>query len=85
MDYIELTKKNANFINKGNQAIIDAMEAVRSVYTTFPEQVQAKYHNLYESIQTELSEVRNDYVAMGSYLLSDATLQMFTAKKEDEK
>ena len=39
----------------------------------------------YDSILTGLGEVRNDYVALGSYLLSDATLQMFTAKKEEEK
>ena len=85
MNFIEITQKNARFINKANQAIIDAMAAVRSVYATFPEPVQKKYHNLYDSILTGLSEVRNDYVALGSYLLSDATLQMFTAKKEEEK
>lgn len=85
MGFVETTQKNAQFINQGNQAIIDAMGAVRSVYTTFPEPVQTKYHNLYDSILTGLSEVRNNYVALGSYLLSDATLQMFTAKKEDEK
>lgn len=85
MNFIEITQKNARFINKANQAIIDAMSAVRSVYATFPEPVQKKYHNLYDSILTGLSEVRNDYVALGSYLLSDATLQMFTAKKEEEE
>lgn len=85
MDYVELTKKNAQFINQGNQAIIDAMGAVRSVYATFPEPVQQKYHNLYDSILTGLAEVRHDYVALGSYLLSDATLQMLTAKKEIEQ
>lgn len=85
MGFVETTQKNAQFINHGNQAIIDAMGAVRNVYTTFPEPVQKKYHNLYDSILTGLSEVRNNYVALGSYLLSDATLQMFTAKKEDEK
>ena len=85
MGFVETTQKNAQFINQGNQAIIDAMGAVRSVYATFPEAVQKKYHNLYDSILTGLSEVRNDYVALGSYLLSDATLQMFTDKKEDEK
>lgn len=85
MGFVETTQKNAQFINQGNQAIIDAMGAVRNVYTTFPEPVQKKYHNLYDSILTGLSEVRNNYVALGSYLLSDATLQMFTAKKEDEK
>ena len=85
MGFVETTQKNAQFINQGNQAIIDAMGAVRNVYTTFPEPVQKKYHNLYDSILTGLSEVRNDYVALGSYLLSDATLQMFTDKKEDEK
>lgn len=85
MGFVEITQKNAQFINQGNQAIIDAMGAVRNVYTTFPEPVQKKYHNLYDSILTGLSEVRNNYVALGSYLLSDATLQMFTAKKEDEK
>ena len=85
MGFVETTQKNAQFINQGNQAIIDAMGAVRNVYTTFPEPVQTKYHNLYDSILTGLSEVRNNYVALGSYLLSDATLQMFTDKKEDEK
>lgn len=85
MGFVETTQKNAQFINQGNQAIIDAMGAVRNVYTTFPEPVQKKYHNLYDSILTGLSEVRNNYVALGSYLLSDATLQMFTDKKEDEK
>ena len=85
MGFVETTQKNAQFINQGNQAIIDAMGAVRNVYITFPEPVQTKYHNLYDSILTGLSEVRNNYVALGSYLLSDATLQMFTAKKEDEK
>ena len=85
MGFVETTQKNAQFINQGNQAIIDAMGAVRSGYITFPEPVQTKYHNLYDSILTGLSEVRNNYVALGSYLLSDATLQMFTAKKEDEK
>lgn len=85
MGFVETTQKNAQFIKQGNQAIIDAMGAVRNVYTTFPEPVQKKYHNLYDSILTGLSEVRNNYVALGSYLLSDATLQMFTAKKEDEK
>ena len=85
MGFVETTQKNAQFINQGNQAIIDAMGAVRNVYATFPEPVQKKYHNLYDSILTGLSEVRNDYVALGSYLLSDATLQMFTDKKEDEK
>ena len=85
MNFIELTKKNANFIDTPNQAIIDAMQAVRRVYAIFPEPVQKKYHNLYDSILTGLGEVRNDYVALGSYLLSDATLQMFTATKEEEK
>lgn len=85
MGFVETTQKNAQFINQGNQAIIDAMGAVRNVYTTFPEPVQKKYLNLYDSILTGLSEVRNNYVALGSYLLSDATLQMFTDKKEDEK
>ena len=85
MDYIELTKKNANFINKTKQSFFDAMAAVQTVYATFPEQVQAKYHNLYESIQTELSEALHDYEALGSYLLSDATLRMLTVKKEEEK
>ena len=85
MNFIEITQKNARFINKANQAIIDAMAAVRSVYATFPEPVQKKHHNLYDSILTGLSEVRNDYVALGSYLLSDATLRMFTAKKEEEE
>ena len=85
MNFVETTKKNAQFINEANQAITHAMVAVRSVYATFPEPVQQKYHNLYDSILTGLSEVRNDYVALGSYLLSDATLQMFTAKKEEEE
>ena len=85
MDFIETTQKNAQFINEANQAITHAMVAVRSVYATFPEPVQKKYHNLYDSILTGLSEVRNDYVALGSYLLSDATLQMFIENKEDEK
>lgn len=85
MNFVELTKKNASFINTPNQAIIDAMQAVRRVYETFPEPVQKKYHNLYVSILTGLGEVRNDYVALGSYLLSDATLQIFTANKEEEK
>ena len=84
MNFVELTKKNAQFINEANQAITHAMVAVRSVYAAFPEPVQQRYHNLYDSILTGLSEVRNDYVALGSYLLSDATLQMFTAKKEEE-
>ena len=85
MNFVELTKRNANFIDTPNQAIIKAMAEVRLVYATFPEPVQKKYHNLYDSILTGLGEVRNDYVALGSYLLSDATLRMFTAKKEDEK
>lgn len=85
MNIIETTQKNAQFINQGNQAILDAMEAVRSVYATFPEPVQQKYHNLYDSIVIGLNEVRNDYVALGSYLLSDATLQMLNEEKEDEK
>lgn len=85
MGFVETTQKNAQFINQGNQAIIDAMGAVRNVYTTFPEPVQKKYHNLYDSILTGLSEVRNNYVALGSYLLSDAILQMFTAKRRTRK
>lgn len=85
MGFVETTQKNAQFINQGNQAIIDAMAAVRNVYAACPEPVQQKYHNLYDSILTGLSEVRSDYVALGSYLLSDATLQMFTDKKEEEK
>lgn len=85
MDFIEITKKNARYLAKGNQAIADIMDFVRSVYATFPESVQQKHHNLYESTLTKLSEARNDYVALGSYLLSDATLRMFTVKKEDEK
>ena len=85
MNFIEITQKNARFINKANQAIIDAMAAVRSVYAALRGPVQKKYHNLYDSILTGLSEVRNDYVALGSYLLSDATLRMFTAKKEEEE
>lgn len=84
MNFIETTQKNAQFINEATQAITHAIVAVRSVYTTFPEPVQQKYHNLYDSIVTGLSEVRNDYVALGSYLLSDATLQMITPKKEEE-
>ena len=85
MELIEKTIANAQFINKGNQALIDAMDAVRSVYTTFPEPVRLKYHNLYDSILTGISEARYDYVALGSYLLSDATLRMITENKEDEK
>lgn len=85
MDNIELTKKNAQFINEGSQAIAHAMVAVRKVYETFPEPVQNKYHNLYDSILTGLIEARNDYVALGSYLLSNVTHQMLLDKKEEEK
>lgn len=85
MDHIELTKKNAQFINEGSQAIAHAMVAVRKVYETFPESVQNKYHNLYDSILTGLIEARTDYVALGSYLLSNVTHQMLLDKKEEEK
>lgn len=85
MDHVELTKKNAQFINKANIAITDAMEAVRRVYATFPKTVQNKYHNLYDSILTGLGEARTDYVALGSYLLSNVTHQMLLDKKEEEK
>ena len=34
MGFVETTQKNAQFINQGNQAIIDAMGAVRRVYAT---------------------------------------------------
>ena len=85
MNFLETTKKNAQFINEATQAIEDAISAVRSVYTTFPEPIQKKYHNLYDCILTGLNEARNDYVALGSCLLSNATLRILTTKKEEKK
>lgn len=85
MKLIEITRKNARFVNKGNKAIIDAINAVRNVYETFPEPVQQKYHNFFDSIMTELTDARSTYLALGSYLLSDATLKLFTAKKEEQQ
>lgn len=85
MNHVELTKKNAQFINEGSQAIAHAMNAVSRVYETFPKPVQNKYHNLYDCIMRGLEEARNDYVALGSCLLSNITHQMLLDKKEEEK
>ena len=85
MGFVETTQKNAQFINQGNQAIIDAMNTVRSVYSSCPAPVKQKYHNLFDCILTGLKDARNDYIALGSYILSDATLRMLDDEKEDEK
>ena len=85
MKFLDKTKNNAEFINQGNQAIIDAMNTVRSVYSSCPAPVKQKYHNLFDCILTGLKEARNDYIALGSYILSDATLRMLNDEKEDEK
>lgn len=82
---IEITKKNAACIKKAEQAIIDAMNAVRKVYMTFPEDEQAKHHDLYEAIITKLADACHDYLALGSYLLSDITLRLLNSKVGEDK
>lgn len=82
---IEITKKNAAYIKKAEQAINEAMNAVRKVYANFPEDVQDKYHNIYAAILSELDDARYDYLALGSYLLSDATLRLLNSKLGEDK
>lgn len=83
MKLIEITRKNARFVNKGDKAILDAITTVRNIFDTFPEDVKQKYIKFYDSILNGLSDVRTNYIALGSYLLSEATLKLFTAKQED--
>lgn len=82
---IEITKKNAAYIKKAEQAIIDAITAVRKVYINSPEDVQAKHHDLYDAIITKLADTCNDYLALGSYLLSDITLRLLNSKVGEDK
>lgn len=83
MKLIEITRKNARFVNKGDKAILDAITTVRNIFDTFPEEVQQKYIKFYDSILNGLSDARTNYIALGSYLLSEATLKLFTAKQEE--
>ena len=83
MKLIEITRKNARFVNKGDKAILDAITTVSNIFDTFPEEVKQKYIKFYDSILNGLSDARSNYIALGSYLLSEATLKLFTAKQEE--
>lgn len=84
-DFMEKAEATAEFIKKPHLVMIDACNAVREVYESFPEPVKQQYEELVDNIIDQLRNVRTDYVALGSYLLSDATLRLINDNQEDAK
>lgn len=84
MKAVETLRMYAETLNRGTRCIEDTTGTIKGIFDSVPSGGRADILDYYRDIEVRMEEVRANYVAMSSILLSRAAKGVIDGTEEEE-